>query len=111
MRTSDSTPKISSGNFRSSGSERCATGSESKVDPVTIKGGYRTQSSDDPWSHGYRTIAQNEPSSALLDYSLVSRYSAPSCPSPFSNDRHRYHEAIELYGLHFAPIRRTSFGV
>src|SRR6478736_2085032 len=111
MRTSDSTPKISSGSFRSRGSERGATGGESKVDAVTIRGGYRTQSRDDSFSHGYRTIAQNEPGSALLDhYSLVSCYSAPSWPSPFSNDRQRYHEAIELYGLHFAPILRTSFG-
>src|SRR5690349_20176937 len=40
-----------------------------------------------------------------------SRYSAPSWPSPFSSDRHKYQLATELCGLHFAPIFKTSFGV
>ena len=37
--------------------------------------------------------------------------SVPSCPSPFSSDRHRYHAATELCGLHLAPIFFSFFGV
>src|SRR5262249_53713832 len=48
---------------------------------------------------------------AAAKRSFVRGHFAPSWPSPFSSDRHRYQQATELCGLQRAPIFFTCLGV
>ena len=36
--------------------------------------------------------------------------SAPSCPSPFSSERHRYQDAIDRYGRQLSATRASKVG-